>query len=301
MSSNNKTTIHRLLNYSRNTSASEDHPSIGIPIEIVSFKWLSEYKYQEMTTPHIYHHYTILLVKKGAATQWIDLEKGELSENRVYCIYPGQVHQLASFNNLHGYVISVSPAYLSGSSKTNFLYAQGISGYPKMNPFKQVTAKATFEMVSIVDKIYREYTATKPFKSEMLIDLLSVLLIHIVRQLETKPAGSFPLKGYRVVKDFFSLLEKHYRDKKSIFQYASELSITPGYLNTIVKKVSGNTASYHIQQRVITEAKRIVAYSNLSMKEIAYHLGFADPCHFSKYFKQVHGKSFSEFRKGFIP
>ena len=58
------------------------------------------------------------------------------------------------------------------------------------------------------------------------------------------------------------------------------------YLNEIIKKTTGYSAGYHIRQRVVLEAKRKAAYSDSCMKEIAYHLGFCDIAHFSKFFKE---------------
>jgi AraC-like DNA-binding protein len=68
-------------------------------------------------------------------------------------------------------------------------------------------------------------------------------------------------------------------------------------LNRIVKKLSGFPVSYHIQQQIVLEAKRLAHYSDRSMKEIAYMLGFEDLAHFSKFFKNNSGMNFSNFKK----
>jgi AraC-like DNA-binding protein len=65
----------------------------------------------------------------------------------------------------------------------------------------------------------------------------------------------------------------------------------------IVKEISGFTVSYHIQQRIVLEAKRRAAFEEYSMKEIAYYLGFWDPADFSKYFKNSSGTNFTDFKK----
>jgi AraC-like DNA-binding protein len=61
--------------------------------------------------------------------------------------------------------------------------------------------------------------------------------------------------------------------------------------------MSGFTASYHIQQRIVLEAKRRAIFNGDSMKQIAYCLGFCDPAHFSKYFKNSSGTNFTDFKK----
>ncbi len=77
----------------------------------------------------------------------------------------------------------------------------------------------------------------------------------------------------------------------------SILFVTPNYLNEIIKKITGYSAGYHIRQRITLEAKRMALYSDNSMKEIAYNLGFLDCAHFSKFFKTITGSNFTEFKK----
>ena len=94
-----------------------------------------------------------------------------------------------------------------------------------------------------------------------------------------------------------NLLQEQFTSKKMVCDYASELMVTPNYLNRAIKRVSGFTASYHIQQQIILEAKRHALYSGTSMKEIAYLLGFENLAHFSKFFKSKSGMNFSNFKK----
>ena len=84
---------------------------------------------------------------------------------------------------------------------------------------------------------------------------------------------------------------------KLVHEYASDLSVSPNYLNEVVKKYTGFPVRYHIQQRIILEAKRLALHSGSNMKEIAYKLGYEDMAHFSKFFKANCGINFTDFRK----
>lgn len=103
-------------------------------------------------------------------------------------------------------------------------------------------------------------------------------------------------RNLETVRHFFSLIEKQYTTKKMASDYADELAVTPNYLNELAKNITGHPASYHVQQRIVLESKRMLAFSNLSMKEIAYELGFDDSAHFSKYFKNVSGQNFTDYK-----
>ena len=123
-------------------------------------------------------------------------------------------------------------------------------------------------------------------------------MIYLSRQVENEKKASFNSRKMELVHVFYALLDRHFATKKMVRDYADILAVTPSYLNDTVKEVSGFTASYHIQQRIVLEAKRRAIYEGDSMKEIAYHLGFCDPAHFSKYFKNSSGTNFTDFKKG---
>lgn len=84
---------------------------------------------------------------------------------------------------------------------------------------------------------------------------------------------------------------------KKVSDYAAALGAAPNYLNVRVKRVSGFTASHHIQQRILQEAKRKARWEGKNLKEIAYMLGYDDISHFSKFFKKTAGFTFSDFKK----
>ncbi len=77
---------------------------------------------------------------------------------------------------------------------------------------------------------------------------------------------------------------------------AAQLHITPLYLNEIVKEITGFPASYWIHQEIMLEAKRLLYYTNLDVKQIAFDLGYEDHAYFSRFFKKNTGLTAGEFR-----
>ncbi len=88
------------------------------------------------------------------------------------------------------------------------------------------------------------------------------------------------------------LYEEHFH----IAFYAAKLAVTPDRLNDHVKRAAGVTAGHLIRQRVLTEAKRQLVFTNLSIGEIAYDLAFADPSHFARFFRKQTGTTPQAFR-----
>jgi AraC-like DNA-binding protein len=82
-----------------------------------------------------------------------------------------------------------------------------------------------------------------------------------------------------------------------VADYARAQHLSSNYLNEVIKSETGSSAKDWIQQRLLLEAKRLAQYSDLPAKEIAFSLGYEDVAHFSKFFKNLEGHSFSEFKQ----
>jgi AraC family transcriptional regulator, transcriptional activator of pobA len=92
------------------------------------------------------------------------------------------------------------------------------------------------------------------------------------------------------------LVEEHFRRERNLSFYAGKLAMTPDRLNDHVKRAAGVTAGHLIRQRVLTEAKRQLVFTNQPIHEIAYSLTFADPSHFARFFRKQTGISPQAFR-----
>jgi len=92
------------------------------------------------------------------------------------------------------------------------------------------------------------------------------------------------------------LVEEHFRHERRLAFYAGKLAMTPDRLNDHVKRAAGVTAGHLIRQRVLTEAKRQLVFTNQPIHEIAYDLTFADPSHFARFFRKQTGITPQAFR-----
>ena len=98
-------------------------------------------------------------------------------------------------------------------------------------------------------------------------------------------------------REFLFLVSQHYVREREIGYYADQICVTPKYLSSVVKEVSGKTAAKWIDESVILEAKSLLKYSGMSIQEIAYHLNFSTQSFFGKYFKQHTGTSPSRYKR----
>jgi AraC family transcriptional regulator, transcriptional activator of pobA len=100
-----------------------------------------------------------------------------------------------------------------------------------------------------------------------------------------------------LVARFREKIETHLRMGLSIAQYAKALSVTPARLRAACMEVAGKPPVRVLEDRLLLEAKRNLTYTNMTVAETAYYLGFTDPAYFSRFFSKHAGVSPASFRK----
>jgi AraC family transcriptional activator of pobA len=125
---------------------------------------------------------------------------------------------------------------------------------------------------------------------------LALIAIEIRRLVMIRDLSSAHLND-AVVEKLFNLIEGNFRDQRLLNYYAAKLAMTSDRLNKHVKRITGITAGQLIRQRVLTEAKRQLAFSNQPINEIAYDLAYADPSHFVRSFRKDTGVTPRTFRE----
>ena len=242
--------------------------------------------------------FEIVWIIEGEGVHYIDLQEWTVAGNSLFFILPGQIHYLKLDPAFTGYVISFSDTFISREDSES-----NSNGHTRL--FKMFATAKTFsmdngslaDMKNIAEKMLMEFKGYNLLRAEMLERYFKIFLIYITRQLEESINSCRLTRNIEIVQQYMDLLEKNYKEVKMVSDYASMLSVTPNYLNEIIKKTTGHSAGHHIRQRIVLEAKRQARYSGNCMKEIAYFLGFADMGHFSKFFKNETGMNFTDFKK----
>lgn len=264
------------------------------PLEIHSLQWCKENSV--LNTIDKLNHYEFYWIKKGKGVLLIDLQQFDISNKTVLAISPGQVRQLDPIHDLDGFYISLSPEFFY-AAETDIPFLSPTYKTIKQALVVQLDENNQQELEYILHQIKKEVTHYAGMSAEILKGLFRLFLLYLSRKFTNNEEYCDNKRDVQLVKRFADLLGRHFKTKKMVIDYAVELCVTPSYLNQVVKKVSGFTASYHIQQCLVQEAKRQAILSGSSMKEIAYNLGFEDTAHFSKFFKINSGTNFSYFRK----
>ena len=154
-------------------------------------------------------------------------------------------------------------------------------------------------MQRLLELFHEEFNEEEDIKGEMLRMLLVRLIIKITRLAKKQYLATEVLveEKFNVIRQYSLMVEVHYRKEHQVQFYAGLLHKSPKTISNIFSLYSKRTPLQVIQDRIVSEAKRLLYYTDKSVKEIADDLGFEDASHFSKYFKKCTSINPSELKK----
>lgn len=268
--------------------------SVKDGVQIVSHKDYVFDASHDTSVPHRDDHYSLLVSCGGTVETVIDFDNIKTSKPFVALISPAQVHhQVVQAEILEGYAVSFNtelmPLELKPILETYFLHERIFSGSPQL--LKDIAA-----IIKIMMK-----TKQKNKSNQLPIShyLLHSLLAMIANQIDIRQDRRKGNRAKQIEQDFLQLLHLHFKKWKKPADYASSLHITVSHLNDTIKANTGTSVSTQIKRYVITEAKRMLYYTDNNIQHIAYTLGYEDNAYFIRMFKKTAGVTPAAFRKQF--
>lgn len=165
------------------------------------------------------------------------------------------------------------------------------------NPAFNLNEKQQAKLTGFFDTMIASDKSDYLYKDDLMRSYIE-LIIHEAMQM--RPAENFIQSknaSLRIANQFMNIIERQFPIEnlneplklKSAQDYASLLSIHVNYLNRAVKEVTGKSTTTIIAERIIAEATTLLRYTDWSVTEIAYSLGFEYPNYFSIFFKKMTG------------
>ena len=249
--------------------------------------------------PHRHNYYTVLIINKAKGLHKIDFNSYELANQQIFFVAPGQVHQVIETEKSLGFAMTFSNQFLvENSIPLSFIESLNLFHNYGQSPPLTASQKQFDTIEQFVSQIFKLFNSNSNMKNLSIGAFLKLLLIECNNICAINPIESdVDSSGDNLIRTFKKEIENNYRKEHSTTFYANQLHITPDHLNRTVKLKIGKTAKDYIQARIITEAKRLLYFTNLSNKEIGYELGFNEPANFSAFFKKHTQVSPSNFKK----
>ncbi len=255
--------------------------------------------YENPRSPHRHSYYEIFIFYKGGGKHTIDFKEYDIETNALHFISPGQVHLIKRTKGCYGYVITFPEDLYLINGQQHFLRQISLYHNYSEPPMFTCNAEEMKRFKLIIERLNTEYQSEGMMREELMRSYLSVILIHSNRIFQQQKKGKKTQPAQvtsDIVQRFRLLLDEHILVVQSVNGYAALLNITPNHLNDVVKKNTGITASAHISERILLEAKRLLLNTEYSAKEIAHALNFNDPAYFGRFFRKQTSCSPLDFR-----
>ena len=293
---------------------SEFHRVLGLPKPehpLVSVIRLDDVKppQYEKTPPLIYDFYSISIKRSLTAKYQYGQQKYDFDDGVMFFIAPGQVfgiqHASQESEKLSGWLLAVHPDFLwktrlATSIRQYEFFEYDVNEALFLSPREEETIERLLRVIQ------QEYQGNiDNFSQDVIVAQLELLLVYSQRfyhrQFLTRKTSNYSVLNRleALLEDYFNSQNDSTKGLLSVQYVADQLHMSPNYLSSLLKSLTGQSTQQHIHEKLIEKAKERLSTTELSVTEIAYGLGFEHPQSFSKLFKAKTKFSPYEFRNSF--
>lgn len=242
--------------------------------------------------------YKFIWVQSGTLTLEIDHIPMRLEKDEIVTLTP----------LYHLEVKEVDGEYLTFVFNSNFYCIYGHDNEVSCNGFlfygsSQVmrlalSAGQSSNLHDIVRIFRQESVIHDNLQEEMLRIVLKRFIITCTRIARQRfGVGQEKEKTFDIIRQYYVLVDRHFKEKKQVQDYADILCRSPKTLSNLFSTCGLPSPLRVIHDRIEAEAMRLLLYTHKSAKEISSILGFEDLSAFSRFFKKMTGESVSDYRK----
>lgn len=261
---------------------------------------LKRYK-DSLSQMHALNFYAIMWFTEGYGAITVDFVKHTIEPEMLLFIHPNQLIQLKDNDNLGGLgFIIPNDIFSHYSSEIGKVFKYEIFNRFDGIPYCKILGQDKDELIKIAAAISKE--SSNHSKDDLTREVLSSLLFLLLSRI--KRYGVWPQdnikrtnhQAYKVFLRFLECIDDNYKTKHTVQSYATELGITAKMLTNYTNECCSMSPLKLINKRLIIEAKRILEFTPLRVKECALLLGFDDITYFFHFFKHNVGMSPQAFR-----
>ncbi|MEV5512913.1 AraC family transcriptional regulator [Streptomyces flaveolus] len=240
---------------------------------------------------HRIDFHVVMLFTGGPVRHMIDFAEYEATAGELLWIRPGQVHRFSPDSEYRGTVLTMQPGFLPRAT----VEATGLYRYdlpPLLRPDQARLAALTASL----DQLRREYedATTLPLSlhTAVLRHTLTAFLLRLAHlaassaQEARQGAGQADAPGDTTFTLFRNAVERDFATNHSVSAYADALGYSRRTLVRAVRAATGETPKGFIDKRVVLEAKRLLAHTDMPIGRVGAAVGFPDAANFSKFFQQ---------------
>nr|CAB87571.1 FldE protein [Sphingobium sp. LB126] len=232
--------------------------------------------------PHVHRDLNhIILIAQGGGTMRADGNTLSFDAPCLLLVPRGIIHGFTWLRESRGWVMTISDSYLQHLLERDE-DLQPLFRVPRAVPLPPAELS---EVEADIQRLAQELAWSGPGQRGAIEALLLGLMVQALRHAALTEAG--PRAGgrqARLVARLRERIELHFRRREPVDAYALALGVTRTALRQACSHVAGMSPAAMVDERALLEARRLLLYSNLSIAEIAYAVGFDDPAYFSRFF-----------------
>lgn len=241
--------------------------------------------------------YAVFWIKEGVEAITIDRDRFLAQPNSIFFVVRGARVCLDYGANPQGWILRFSDAIFRDVTQHLVIKDADIFSAFGRVPRIILSPRISARVAGIAEMIDELVGSRLPNREIAIASLLRTLLIYCDSECNVHIADDANTAQVQIVTQYKDLVAQHYTETHRVSDYARMLHITPKYLNQVTNEILGMTAKSIIHEQLTIQARRELKFSNDSVKQIAFALGFSAPSHFSKYFKRQVGCSPSAYRR----
>ena len=239
--------------------------------------------------------FRILWVKKGTLEMYLDYEKVTLTANQMICLVPNQNVEFLSY--AEGYIFQYNRDFYCLIDHDHEISCIGLLYYgSSLTPIIHLDPKNQRKIELLWEVFLDEFDTKDNIQEEMLRMLLKRLIIICTRLYKEQSETQYREDELDVIRQFHVMVEKNYKAKQKVSDYAEMLNKSPKTLSNLFSKNNEKSPLRQIHERIALEAKRMLNFTDMSIKEIGWELSFEEEAHFSRFFKRLTGQSATKYR-----
>ena len=240
-------------------------------------------EYIDLEKPRRLRKYVLIWCSSGALTAVVDEKELELKAQDVLTITSGQIHYLKNLKKPEGFILEFTVDFFcKNDNDIELIFHNGLFCHFDLN---EVIRIPNHEVMQKQLELIRKELQVKPYQHYISIhSRIELILVEINRAKVER--GDEIWKPDALFLKFLEMVRANFEKNYTLSDIAGKLGTTEAKLNEQSKLHTGRTAQNVIYGLIASEAKRLLTYQNLTVKEVAYQLGFNDPFYFSNFFKK---------------
>ena len=260
------------------------------------------FRYDEMDNdaPHVHTFYEIIWFREGGGTHTVDFKEYPIERNTLFFLSPGQVHFFDHALGYKGILIRFCTDFLKDERTDEDIFIKyNLFNTFDAQPYCTISEDTAQRLLFVLRKMEEEQSNDNLIGHvDMLRAYTKIFLILVQRHCQNCGGRGLSERkaSHRLFVMFRQALEQHYMRKQTVKEYAESLNVSTKTLSNCVIESTGKPPLAFINDRITLEAKRLLRFSNMMVKEIASYLGFEDPSYFVKFFKRQTGRLPSTFK-----